>query len=139
MSTKQDLRGNRVPTGTGESGSIIQEYFPTADARAAGHLAAPPGLYAVAVEDAAERMGTREQLNIATHDQRLRGLVVQMEADIGTGRLKPEAARFVLEERLCQAGIGCDAEQLAKLANLILSERAPTDIAHGEPGASRRL
>ena len=129
-------REDRIPTGIGESGSLIEEYFPGADARAAGHTA-PPGSRTVALEDAEPRTGTREELNVATHDQRLQGLIAQMEADVGTHRLRPEAVRYVLEERLSEAGIGCDADQLDRLTDLILSEQAPTDIEHGQPGASR--
>lgn len=135
MSTRED----RIPTGIGESGSLIEEYFPTADARAAGHRIGPPGLHTVALEDAEPRTGTREELNVATHDQRLLGLVAQMEGDLATHRLAPDAVRYVLEERLCETGIGCDAAELDRLTELILTERAPTDIEHAEPGASRRL
>jgi hypothetical protein len=139
MNTKEQDRERRIPTGTGQSGSIVQEYFPGADARAgrgAGHLAAPPGAHAVGRQDAEPRTGTRQELNVATHEQRLGGLVAQMEGDVATGRLAPAAVRYVLEERLWEAGIGAEPDEIARLAALILSEKAPTDLAHGEPGAT---
>lgn len=141
MTTQQeDPRRRRVPTGTGESGSIIQEYFPTQDARAAtnaGHLEGPP--HVVSEVDVDPRSDTREDLNVATHDQRLQGLVVQLEADLATHRLLPEAVRYVLEERLSETGIGCSATDLDDLEKEILSVAPPHDLDHAQPGAERHL
>jgi len=127
-----------TPTGMGDSGSLIQEYFPDADARTArnaGHLQGPPRL--VAETDADPRVGTREDLNVATHDQRLQGLVVQIEADLATHRLLPEAVRYVLEERLIETGLGCSVVEIDDLERVILSVAPPHDVDHAEPGADR--
>lgn len=131
--------GHWVPSGIGESGRILEEYVPGADARAAprsGHLDGPADVHAV-MRGAAGPV--REDLNVATPSQRVQGLIVQMEADLGTRRLAPEAVRYVLEERLAQAGIAADDDEIARLVDQIVSEAAPTDVEHGEPGASRRL
>ena len=129
-----------TPTGMGESGSLIQEYFPGQDARAAtsaGHLAPHPHL--VSQVDAGPRQGTRESLNTPTHDQRLRGLIVQIEADVATHRLAPEAVRFVLEERLEECGIGCAAAEIDELERIIRAVAPPIDVDHAQPGADRHL
>lgn len=129
------------PTGIGESGRIIEEYVPGADARAAqrtGHLEGQTDVHAV-IHGMREPGTVREDLNLATAEQRLQGIVVQMEADLDTRRLAPEAVRYVLEERLGQAGIIADDDEITRLTERIVSEAAPTDVEHGEPGATPRL
>ncbi|KQY98634.1 hypothetical protein B5M43_010215 [Microbacterium sp. MEC084] len=131
--------GHWVPSGIGESGRIVEEYIPGADARAAGrsgHLDGPADVHNVIHPHVG---AVREDLNLATPSQRVQGLIVQMEADLATRRLAPEAVQYVLEERLAQAGIEADDDEIQRLVEQITSEAAPTDVEHGEPGASRRL
>lgn len=83
--------------------------------------------------------GTRQDLNDATIAQQVQGIVVQMQGDLGTDRLAESEVQNVLEERLTQAGISADVEQIEALSRQIVSGDAPTNVDDAQPGTSRDL
>ncbi|GAA3656933.1 hypothetical protein [Microbacterium marinilacus] len=83
--------------------------------------------------------GTRQDLNEVSVAQQVQGIVVQTQADVGTDRLAESEVSSVLEQRLTEAGLNADVEQIEELAARVLSGDAPTDVGEGEPGAGRGL
>ncbi|GGH50722.1 hypothetical protein [Microbacterium album] len=79
--------------------------------------------------------GTRQDLNDTNVDERVQGILVQVQADLGTDRLAESEVRPMLERRLTDAGISADEEQIERLVSEIVSGDAPADTDRGQPGA----
>lgn len=92
---------------------------------------------AVGPGDAGEQTGTRQDLNDTSVSQRVQGIVVQMQGDLGTDRLAEAEVQDVLEQRLTEAGISADVEQIEQLSREIVSGSAPNDVGEGQPGANQ--
>jgi hypothetical protein len=86
-----------------------------------------------------EQTGTRQDLNDVSIAERVQGIVVQMQGDLGTDSLAEAEVQDVLERRLVDSGITADVEQIEQLARQVVSGSAPTDVGEGEPGASPSL
>ncbi|WP_345751321.1 hypothetical protein [Microbacterium rhizophilus] len=94
---------------------------------------------AVGPGGAGEQTGTRQDLNTTSVSQQVQGIVVQMQGDLGTDRLAEAEVQDALEQRLTDAGITADVEQIEQLAREVVSGSAPTDVDEAQPGASDRL
>jgi|GEM_PF-5682376 len=160
-SSQNDIAGVGPASGS-DAGSGGGEAAPSGYEPSGANAAAEPGSDPQAVEDAPTQhgsadpsiagvpdavgpggsglqTGTRQDLNDATIAQQVQGIVVQMQGDLGTDRLAESEVQHVLEERLTQAGISADVEQIEQLSRQIVSGSAPTDVDEGEPGTSSSL
>lgn len=160
-SSQNDIAGVGPSSGrdagdvnTGGEGQVD----PRAYEPGAGNAAAEPGADPQNVEDAptqhgsqdadlpgvpdavgpggtGEQTGTRQDLNDTNIAQQVQGIVVQMQADLGTDRLSEAEVQDVLERRLTDAGISADVEQVEQLSRQVVSGGAPANAEEGEPGA----
>ncbi|GAA4784807.1 hypothetical protein [Microbacterium gilvum] len=77
----------------------------------------------------------REDVHTTTDDERLRGIVAQVQGDIAIGNLSPDDAVGMVAARLRDAGIAADGDDLERIARETVERDAPTLVDDAEPGA----
>jgi hypothetical protein len=78
-----------------------------------------------------------EDVHDASRGDRVSGVLVQVQADLATGHIAEADVVSVLSQRLDEAGIVADDDELAALGQQALSVAAPTSLEEAEPGAEQ--
>ena len=130
--TRDDVYEPSVSNAAAEPGADPQS---VSDANSHHETADPdvPGVpEAVGPGGDGVQTGVRQDLNETTTSEQLEGVVVQMKADIQTGRTPAGREREVLAERLTDAGLPTD--DVDGLLDRIRGGDAPTDVDEAQPG-----
>ncbi|WOF24011.1 hypothetical protein N8K70_04855 [Microbacterium betulae] len=77
----------------------------------------------------------REDVPAASADERIRGILVQVQADLSTDRLTESGVSRMLAQRLHDAQIAATDEDLEALAREAVSGGPPTTIEESQPGS----
>ncbi|MDI6944804.1 hypothetical protein QMO46_15035 [Microbacterium barkeri] len=139
-SEQHDRAAHEVPAGRGgaDSGAAdLVDVEGTAPASPeegdqndiAGVGSAGPG------DDRGLQTEPREDTHDTTSDERVRGILVQVQGDLATGRASEEELRRMLRRRLDDAGIELRDEQFDGLIREAVSGEPDTTIEGAEPGA----
>lgn len=76
-----------------------------------------------------------EDTHDTTSDERLRGILVQVQGDLATGRASEDELRRMLRHRLDDAGIAVGDEEFDALVREAIANEPDTTIEGAEPGA----
>lgn len=78
----------------------------------------------------------REDVGSASSEERVRGIVLQVRADLSAGGLKEPDVTRALAGRLRDAGIPATDDELESLAREVATGSSPTSAEEAEPGAT---